>query len=377
LQIWSLKFHRNKSLLYSHIISIADPHIGLPVPHHTTLQLYRMLAPTALPALALLTVLQLESAEAHVALMEPPARNVLWRSGWNRLPKHKDDDYLICQVEGNKKCPPCGDAVGDRKPLAHQAGGKWAKSIIARNYTAGERITVKAEVTNSHGGYIEFKLCPHDNFKKPVTQRCLDRYPLEVRGKRNGRVPVTAEYGDTQDIDVEVILPKSITCDQCVIQMTQHTEQFKPSIVMFRNCADVAIHHKSRYNYDSREKSRSREKSNNRRSDFGFQDYYVGSSSSKSALAIKKPSRNPFLSAASRTSSSKQKSSLSYSPSALAQLSGANKKKLSSKRHKPSDDIFSRGYSSNRRSDSIYRLRSKSMFPFYGTENLGFALTGL
>ena len=69
--------------------------------------------------------------------MDPPARNVLWRT-IPGLPEHKDDDYLLCAQEGKKLCPPCGDNADARKPYPHQAGGKWAYGIIGRNYSVGE-----------------------------------------------------------------------------------------------------------------------------------------------------------------------------------------------------------------------------------------------
>ncbi|KAF2363735.1 Cellulose/chitin-binding protein N-terminal [Trinorchestia longiramus] len=177
----------------------------------------------------------------HVALLDPPARNVLWRSGYSDLPKHEDDDYLYCFQKENEQCPPCGDSNDSPKPYAHQAGGKWALGIIGRNYTAGEVITVKVSVTNSHGGHMMFKLCPNNDVNKPVTQKCLDGYPLEVSGYTGGKVPVTAPYQSTQDFQLQLKLPTDLVCSQCVMQMTQYTEQFKPSDVIFRNCADIGI----------------------------------------------------------------------------------------------------------------------------------------
>lgn len=190
--------------------------------------------------LVLLGACFLEQVASHVALMEPPARNVLWRSGFSNLPKHEDDDYLLCQEDG-KKCPPCGDTTDSPKPLPHQAGGEWALGIITRNYTEGETINVAVSVSNSHGGHMELKLCPNNDVKKPVKQSCLDRYPLEVVGYPDKKIPVTAPYQSKQEINVKVVLPKGVTCDQCVMQMSQYAEQFKPSNVMFRNCADIGI----------------------------------------------------------------------------------------------------------------------------------------
>jgi len=176
---------------------------------------------------------------AHLALMDPPARNVLWRAGWS-LPQHPQDDYLICSEEAGRSCPPCGDSADSPRPLPHQAGGEWAQGILARNYTQGETISVQVSVTNSHKGPLEFKLCPHDDVKTPVKQSCLDKYPLRVVDPPGGAA-VTADYQATQELTFKLQLPAGLTCHQCIVQMTNYAEQFKPSNVMFRNCADVSI----------------------------------------------------------------------------------------------------------------------------------------
>ncbi|XP_018020658.1 uncharacterized protein LOC108677020 [Hyalella azteca] len=192
--------------------------------------------------LALITLLSTFAVGwSHVALMEPPARNVLWRAGYPNLPKHEDDDYLYCIEKEEKNCPPCGDTIDSPQPYAHQAGGKWALGIIGRNYSAGETISVGVNVTNSHGGHMVFKLCPNNDVTKPVTQECLDRYPLSASGYPDGKVPVTSPYQETQEFNLKIKLPQDVVCSQCVLQMTQYTEQFKPAKVMFRNCADIGI----------------------------------------------------------------------------------------------------------------------------------------
>ena len=71
------------------------------------------------------------------------------------------------------KCGVCGDPYdGIRK---HEAGGKFAKGIIVRDYKKGSVITVKTIVTANHFGYFEFRLCPLNNVHKRATQACLDK----------------------------------------------------------------------------------------------------------------------------------------------------------------------------------------------------------
>lgn len=177
----------------------------------------------------------------HLSLEEPPARNVMWRMGFSQLPTHQDDDYLICNESGGKRCPPCGDSADSASPHAHEAGGTYATGIITRKYTVGEVIEVHVNVTRSHGGALEFKLCPNDDVNNPVSQRCLDQYPLDIVGKKSSQALVTAPYDGKQLISLRVQLPRDLVCEQCVLQMTNHAEQFKPQNIMFRNCADIAI----------------------------------------------------------------------------------------------------------------------------------------
>lgn len=49
------------------------------------------------------------------------------------------------------------------------------------------------------------------------------RYPLEVVGYPDGKIPVTAPYQSKQEIKAKVVLPKGVACDQCVLQMSQYT----------------------------------------------------------------------------------------------------------------------------------------------------------
>ena len=61
----------------------------------------------------------------------------MWRLGFNDLPPHPEDDYLMCNEQGGK-CPPCGDKVNDPFPHPHEAGGEWATGIITRSYREGQ-----------------------------------------------------------------------------------------------------------------------------------------------------------------------------------------------------------------------------------------------
>ena len=47
--------------------------------------------------------------------------------------------------------------------------------VIGRVYKQGQTINVLVEVTANHFGWFEFRLCPNNDPKKPITQQCLDR----------------------------------------------------------------------------------------------------------------------------------------------------------------------------------------------------------
>lgn len=79
----------------------------------------------------------------HGRLMDPPARNAMWRFGYPN-PVNYNDNELFCggyavQWEQNKgQCGVCGDAYHLKTPRPHEAGGEFAKGIISRYYTAGQ-----------------------------------------------------------------------------------------------------------------------------------------------------------------------------------------------------------------------------------------------
>ncbi|XP_027228544.1 uncharacterized protein [Penaeus vannamei] len=189
----------------------------------------------------LLAVTLIAQASCHMSLQDPPARNVMWRMGFSALPEHRDDDYLICNENGGRKCPPCGDSIDSPPPHPHEAGGVWATGIITRTYSEGETIEVHVNVTRSHGGYVQLKLCPNNDVNAPVTQSCLDQYPLQIAGQSSTKFKISAPYDSPEQLRFKAVLPAGVTCDQCVIQMTNNAAQFKPQTVMFRNCADIAI----------------------------------------------------------------------------------------------------------------------------------------
>lgn len=128
--------------------------------------------------------------------------------------------------KGGGKCAPCGDPLWG--PRLHEAGGKYATGTIARFYAIGQVINVTVELTSNHKGYFEFRLCPNNNPKIPVTQECLDQFPLEILGYGHRYVIRSAK---TVMVDLKLLLPPGLTCSQCVLQWKWRAGTFYKHLV--------------------------------------------------------------------------------------------------------------------------------------------------
>ncbi|XP_038215857.1 uncharacterized protein LOC119835225 [Zerene cesonia] len=197
-------------------------------------------------------------AEGHGRLMDPPARNSMWRFGFPN-PVNYNDNELFCggyavQWEQNQgRCGVCGDADNLAEPRPHEAGGMYGKGIITRHYSVGQEIEVEIELTANHLGTFVMKLCPNNNPKQEATQECFDRYPLYVAGTREDRFLIPLDTAKKEVFRYRVRLPPYITCTQCVLQWTYYTGNMWgicPNGTeavgcgrseTFRNCADVSI----------------------------------------------------------------------------------------------------------------------------------------
>ena len=123
--------------------------------------------------------------------------------------------------ENGGKCGVCGDAWNG--PREHEAGGRYATGTIARNYTEGHTITIKVQVTATHKGYFEFRICPHNNPSTRVKQSCLDKHILRQPGG-NTRV---VETGETPIYSMNYVLPIGVTCSQCMLQWKWNTGEYQ------------------------------------------------------------------------------------------------------------------------------------------------------
>ena len=65
------------------------------------------------------------------------------------------------------------------QPRPNEAGGKFGMGVIVDKWRKGEVVTIGVDITANHMGYFEFRICPHNNKKRPVTNACLDQNVLK------------------------------------------------------------------------------------------------------------------------------------------------------------------------------------------------------
>ncbi|CAH0555461.1 unnamed protein product [Brassicogethes aeneus] len=209
-------------------------------------------------SIILLLISIVNNVRGHGRLMDPPARNSMWRFGFPN-PVNYNDNELFCggyavQWEQNEgKCGVCGDPYHVKEPRPHEATGIYAKGIVTRHYSVGQEIDIEVELTANHYGRFEIFLCPNNNPGQVATQDCLDRYPLHVSGTDSFIFEIPEDGKKKAVFRYNVQLPPYLTCTQCVLQWTYYTgnqwgmcENGTQSVgcgksETFRNCADVAI----------------------------------------------------------------------------------------------------------------------------------------
>lgn len=165
------------------------------------------------------------SINGHGRLIAPAGRASLWRNPefkhLNPTPDYNDNECFCggfnVQYELNEgKCGVCGDPWNERTPRAHEDFGTYGKGIITGNYTNGQVFNVSVQLTAAHLGYFEFRLCPHRNISEPVTQDCLDKFPLPLADNSGTKYLITTMNGGWHNYSLR--LPQNVTCQKCVLQ---------------------------------------------------------------------------------------------------------------------------------------------------------------
>ncbi|XP_021345671.1 uncharacterized protein LOC110445403 [Mizuhopecten yessoensis] len=195
----------------------------------------------------------------HGRMMEPVQRSSMWREGYNTEPNY-EDTQLYCGGRDEIQrlgglCGVCGDPY-TADVRENEAGGRFATGIIVKSYPKGtSQIQVTIELTAHHKGYYEFRICPHNNISTPVSQECLNRYPLPVAEAVVDEGEPTRYYPEAGGFhNLNLILPRGMTCSQCVLQWRYRTgnswgidEKENRGCIgcgvqeEFRNCADISI----------------------------------------------------------------------------------------------------------------------------------------
>lgn len=184
-------------------------------------------------------------------MASPPARNVMWRSGFSVAPSYSYNGlncggmYTQHSINGGK-CGVCGD--GWNSARKHDVGGPFASGIIAKTYEQGSTIDVDILLTANHKGYFEFRVCAYTDESKEVTQECLDKNQLTI----NGNDLKYRVNSNEKQINLKVKLPDGFSCTHCLFQWHYRAGNswgsdsegtgigFGPQ-EEYNNCADIQI----------------------------------------------------------------------------------------------------------------------------------------
>lgn len=204
---------------------------------------------------AIIAVINLQEIYGHGMLMDPINRSSAWREGFP-VPRNDNDNENFCGGYGIQhgknggKCGECGDNYALPRPRANENGGVYGKGVIVKKYKAGSTIDVKVRLTASHKGHFEFHLCPLKTRNELETDECFNKYPLQLTTGGYKWPVVTAGKNDH---DIKLILPKGVTCENCVMRWHYRTGNSwgicedgsgangcGPQET-FRSCSDVSI----------------------------------------------------------------------------------------------------------------------------------------
>lgn len=203
------------------------------------------------------SILWLPLISGHGRLIDPPSRSSMWRLGFDN-PRNYNDMELFCggfyrqfSLNGGK-CGLCGDPWDAPSPRDNEAGGTYANGIIAGNYTRGQILTAKVELTAHHKGYFEFRVCPALSPDTEVTQDCLDDHLLPLADGTGARYYLPHGSGNGV-FEIPLQLPPHLACERCVFQWIYSagnnwgrcdngTEGVGcGNQEQFRGCADISI----------------------------------------------------------------------------------------------------------------------------------------
>jgi hypothetical protein len=200
----------------------------------------------------------IEIIAGHGRLMEPPARNSMWRFGYG-TPINYSDNEVFCGGVGiqfkknDGKCGVCGDDWSLERPRENENGGKYGTGTISRTYVQGQVIEVEVELTTNHWGWFEMKLCPVNDKLGLEDDKCMDKHPLNLANEDSTKFFIPKDSKKKDTFKYKIKLPNNVVCSQCVLQWTYWTGNTWGICAngtgamgcgdqeMFRNCADIKI----------------------------------------------------------------------------------------------------------------------------------------
>ncbi|CAM1295113.1 Uncharacterised protein g1196 [Pycnogonum litorale] len=167
----------------------------------------------------------LSQVDGHGRLLDPPGRSSLWRFVKD-APVNYNDNELFCggfSIQHTKyggRCGVCGDSwgagSGGKYPRPNEAGGKYGRGVIVKQYRPGQIIDVLIELTKNHRGHFEFKICPTNSKTKRATDQCLNKYRIPLADGSGFRYPITTARNGFYNIKLR--LPDGLKCSRCVLQ---------------------------------------------------------------------------------------------------------------------------------------------------------------
>ncbi|KAK2704501.1 hypothetical protein QYM36_016783 [Artemia franciscana] len=159
--------------------------------------------------------------KGHGRLLDPPQRSSMWRAGY-KVPINYDDNGLFCGGMNNQwsinggRCGECGDPYQQKRPRPNEEGGLYGTGTIGRTFIAGQVIVAKVELTQSHMGFFQFKLCKKETKEELTTQHCLDKNILQLENGSGNKYYVQDPRPGMHYPRIQ--LPKNLVCENCVLQ---------------------------------------------------------------------------------------------------------------------------------------------------------------
>lgn len=200
---------------------------------------------------ACLSFSSMQVTEAHGIMSVPKSRNIISRTdhycphcfnggGTGNVASNSGGVWPAVETEEtSKRHGLCGDPAGQDD---HMVGGKSYTGEIVATYQSGSTIDIEIGVTAHHNGHFEFYLCNKGDLADPsgpITQDCLNKYPLKRTEGFPATNPVDPSYPNRYYLDPKCSLSQEsfpeagitafkvptmrfdlpdIECEHCVLQ---------------------------------------------------------------------------------------------------------------------------------------------------------------